>query len=184
MQKRGAELIMKLLKKPSRESANKENGRFNMIFSKSGKFIKSLPGKLGFHRIRNKLIMAFAVLIVPTILLGIISYTTSANSIKSIAMSTTEDTMMHASKYLGLLFKNIDSLCMQIYTDQNMQDYLSNKNGQITKRDYEYVKILNDASSAFSRHTFSTKDVSNVVIGNESKYFQKIRRKYDFVTKM
>ena len=51
--------------------------------------------------------MAFAVLIVPTILLGIISYTTSANSIKSIAMSTTEDTMMHASKYLGLLLKTL-----------------------------------------------------------------------------
>ena len=44
------------------------------------------------------------------------------------------------------------------------------------------MKILNDASSAFSRHTFSTKDVSNVlVIGNESKYFSvKSGVKYDF----
>ncbi|NSW89976.1 MAG: methyl-accepting chemotaxis protein [Firmicutes bacterium] len=176
---------MKLFGKSSKKSTKKSS---KSVVTAASKVVKDLPSmkrlfsRVTFYRIRNKLIVAFTTLIIPMVLLGIISYSTAASSIKNITRNSTEDTMLQASKYLELLFQNIDSFSMQIYLDQTIQDYLSNKDGRLTKTDYEMFQLRQDVEKAFSRYTFSNKDVSNVlIVGEEGKYFSMASNiKYNF----
>lgn len=137
---------------------------------KKSSLLRNTLSKFSFYRIRNKLFAAFAALIIPMILLGIISYSTASSSIKNITQTSTEDTMLHASNYLELLFSNIDAFSMQIYLDQTIQDLLTNKGGRLDKNDFEMYQIRQEADKTFSRYTFSNKHIDGVlIIGDENK---------------
>jgi len=145
---------------------------FETRFSTSIKALKKiyLTGKESQYSIKTKLIAAFLALVLPMLLLGIVSYSTSASSIKKLAASSTEDTMVQASNYLELLFSNIDSFSMQIYLDQTIQDYLSNKNGLYKDNDYDMVILKQDSDKALSRYTFSNKFITSVLtVGENNK---------------
>ncbi len=144
----------------------------NSMSSKFINFIKKFFGKFTFYRIRDKLIAAFTVIIIPMILLGIISYSTAAGAIKNLAKTSTENTMAQASKYLELLFQNNESFALQLCMDESIQSYLSHNYGLLNKGDYELLTLRNNADSAFSKYTFANKDVENVlIVGEYGDYF-------------
>lgn len=64
--------------------------------------------------IKIKLISAFLATIIPIILLGCISYTQSASSIKTLTTSSASQAMQQANKYLELLFWNIEATSVQL----------------------------------------------------------------------
>lgn len=153
-----------------RNKSSKSNNKFTAFASKISKSL-SVPGKifgkLSFYRISSKLIAGFTVLIIPMILLGIISYSTAANSIKELARTSTEDTMLQASNYLKLLFQNIESFSLQFYLDNTLQDYLRDTSNLSA---YEYFQLRQNANEIFSKLAFSNKDISNICIfGNDDK---------------
>ncbi|HOJ09036.1 MAG TPA: methyl-accepting chemotaxis protein [Clostridiales bacterium] len=142
------------------------------IFKVPLNVLKKIPflDSKSLYSIRTKLIAAFMALVIPMVLLGAISFSTSSKSIKKLATSSTENTMIQAQNYLNLLFSNVESFSMQIYLDQNIQDLLTNKDGRFSKTDFDMLQIRQDAEKSFSRTTFSNKFIKNVLlIGDENK---------------
>lgn len=144
---------------------------FKEILKKIGSSgFKSSLNRKSLYSIRTKLIAAFLILVLPILLLGIVSYSTAASSIKDLAASSTQDTMLQAGQYLEMLFQNIDSFTTQIALDQTIQDFLTNKNGRYEANSFDVIMLRQEAEKSFTRYTFSNKYIESVlIIGKDNK---------------
>lgn len=123
-----------------------------------------------FFSIRIKLISAFMITIIPIILLGAISYNKASTAIDK-ATKTIEDTsknstlqtMEKTNEYLELLLSNIDTVSMQIFTNQDVQTFLS-ADSESTENTYEMLNTRRDVEQMISSFTMSSKIISDIVI--------------------
>lgn len=75
--------------------------------------------------IRLKLISVFAIPIVLLMVLGIISYLSASNAVRSVAQQSAVATMENGGKYLDVVYSSIDDLSKQLLVKNDIRDYLS-----------------------------------------------------------
>jgi methyl-accepting chemotaxis protein len=109
-------------------------------------------------------------LVLPILLLGFLSYSNASSSIKKLAISSTQDTMFHAGRYMEMLFENVSSFSTQVSIDQTIQDFLTNQGGKFESNSFDVILLRQEAEKAFTRYTFNYKFVDSIIIvGNENK---------------
>lgn len=141
---------MKLLH-PKKRNKNKPNLRNH----------RQNPKKLNrLINIRNKLIAAFMITIIPIVLLGTVSYNKSKESIEIASKGTSLETLKQANKYLMLSMDNIETLSMQIISGTDFQEYISIRHEKMTS---ETIVIQRNANSSISNSAFNTADVSSIM---------------------
>lgn len=102
-------------------------------------------GRIRLISIRTKLISAFAITIIPIILLGVFSYNSAFNSIKESCTSTSLETMAQLNKYLNLSLENLDALSTQLFVNSDFQKYIaatSDADTSETKASHDIVYTL------------------------------------------
>lgn len=129
---------------------------------------------------RLKLITSFLLLIIPIIILGFASYYTATSSIKKIATTSSIQTIKQVNEYIGLLLENIDAISMQIFTNENIQGFLSN---EFNKSEAEESRIRSNIQAQISDFVINSKYISDIVIlgkGNRSISSYGSYSMYDF----
>lgn len=115
--------------------------------------------------IRSKLIAAFCVTIVPIIVLGAVSYSRATGAVKNVAMTSTITAMDGAANYLDLVFTNIESLTMEIFTDKSLQEYLNNDTSFSDESEsYDVLLQRREAEDRINSLAMSDKFISDIVI--------------------
>jgi methyl-accepting chemotaxis protein len=110
--------------------------------------------------IRNKLIIAFMITVIPIVLLGAASYNKAKESIEITSKATSLETLKQANKYLLLSMDNIEAISMQIISGTDFQEYISIRDEKITS---EIITIQRNANSSISNSAFNTPDVSSIM---------------------
>lgn len=113
-----------------------------------------------FKTIRSKLLTAFILTVIPVILLGLVSFNISKEALKEKAQTATMDTFRQTKNYLELMFSNIESISTQIIANQDLQNYISDKEYDLI----EYIQLKNDLSSTISNISFTHDFVSDIFI--------------------
>lgn len=96
--------------------------------------IKASRGPKKMFSIKNKLILAFLVTVIPIIMLGILSFNKAKESIEDIAKETSLESIKQLNKYLDLSMSNIEIMSRQIVFDQDFQKYIGTINQEISLR--------------------------------------------------
>lgn len=125
--------------------------------------------------IRTKLIAAFSLTIIPIFLLGMVSFFTSRQSLKSVAVDSSLSTLQQSNNYLNMALTNVDDLSLQIMSNEKIQEYL---NFRVTEENnFEYFTLRSDVDSYIGSLTNGSKLVNNItfikedqVSGNANKY--------------
>lgn len=120
--------------------------------------IRRITSFLGFRSIRTKLIAAFMVTIIPIILLGAVSFYSSRNALKEVAIESSLSTLLQSSNYLNLAMTNIEDLSIQILSNDALQKYL-NYNGD---SEFEVYTLRKDLNTYINSLLTSNKLVSNI----------------------
>ncbi len=121
--------------------------------------------RIKFRRIRTKLIAAFIVSIIPTFILGSLSFYNSRDALKEVAVDSSISTLTQINNYLGLAMTNVEDLSIQIMSNNVLQDYL-NYNGT---DQYEYYSLRKGADAYINSLVISNKLISNIYfVGNKS----------------
>lgn len=123
-------------------------------------FTAKIINFFSFKTIRSKLLSAFITTVIPVVLLGIVSYNIAYNALEKKAAEAANDTMTQASNYLNLMFTNIDNLSMQIYSNADMQSYLTT----FGKSNYEIYEINKKVTSYIANVSSINKFVSDINI--------------------
>ncbi len=140
---------------------------------------KKLPGatgsvfsflsKLNFlSSIRAKLILAFMVTIIPVVVLGIASYTTSSGAVNDLAQKSTISSLGGTSKYFETVIKNIEYLSEQLNTDKDLNRTISLNYTSEDPNNIEYDAKFNDTKDRVSKLALSNDMIHNLmIIGRE-----------------
>lgn len=74
--------------------------------------------------IRNKLITAFSITVIPIVLLGLFSYNKASEKIQETSKQTSLETIKQTNKYLHLSFTNIENISKQLFMDKSFMDLI------------------------------------------------------------
>ena len=124
-----------------------------------------ISGVFSFKTIRSKLLTAFLLNVIPVIALGIVSYSISKNSIMQKAQTAAIDALTQSKNYLELMFRNLDSVSMQMLTDSNLQEYVKVSRDDLIKTVELKDKIDKTISSLIINFDFIS-DI-NIVLENQ-----------------
>ncbi|MFU0799255.1 MAG: methyl-accepting chemotaxis protein [Xylanivirga thermophila] len=113
-------------------------------------------------KISNKLILAFLIMIIPITMLGYISQGKAGAAIKDSAINSSHKTMEQAQMYLGLIFSTIDDTSLQIMINKEIQDYLHNKNNDLSV--YDRLQIKQKAEDILNGYTNTSKFIERIVL--------------------
>jgi len=114
------------------------------------------------NSIRVKLIAAFMIMIIPISILGYYSKNKAESAIQQTAAQSAIHTMEEMSRYLGLIFSTVEDISMQIFTSQDIQNYISIKNDQTTT--YEYVQLRQNVQKVLNNYTMTSKYIANITL--------------------
>lgn len=114
------------------------------------------------NSISNKLIAAFLIMIIPISILGYYSKGTAEKAIQQTAAQSTIQTMEQISRYLELIFSTIDNASMQIFTSEDIQDFLLIRKDQM--QTYDFIQKLQAVQSLLNRHTLSNKYIDGIAL--------------------
>ena len=78
-----------------------------------------------FSSIKTKLIACVIICIIPTLLVGIISYNSAFSAVKDTASSAILQTMQQTNEKLAITLDNVESLSSQIMLSSQLRDYFS-----------------------------------------------------------
>jgi methyl-accepting chemotaxis protein len=140
------------------------------ITKQSSESLKNISGKLcslvktfdPSKKIGTKLILSFLIIVIFIIILGTVSYNRSASSIEKLAVNSTISNMEQASNYLQVVFDNVGTLSMQFFTNQTIQDYLTNKTG--TENAYEILLQKRDVEKTINSMITSNDFIKSIFI--------------------
>lgn len=113
--------------------------------------------------IRMKLILAFSITIIPIITLGMVSYSISSTAIEKRVMQSTLETIKQTENYFNLLFTNVESYTMQIFSNKDAQDYFSEASASKTDS-YELLTLRQNLERFLSGFTMTQNFISDIVI--------------------
>lgn len=129
-------------------------------------FLQSVFGVLNsalkIKSIRGKLITAFSITIIPIIALGIISFNVSKAAIEEKVTSSTLETIKQGSSYLDLLFSNFETITLQIFMDNDLQEFLRLEN--LDFQQYETFQMRSKAEKVISSIPITNDLISDIVI--------------------
>jgi methyl-accepting chemotaxis protein len=140
-----------------------------MKITDGAKNVVSLPAKaysvivrflsrFTFRSIRTQLIAAFMITIIPILLLGIVSFYSSRDALKGVAVDSSLSTLTQSNNYLDLAMTNVDDLSIQIMSNEALQSYL-NYNGT---DEYELYILRKDADSYINTLITINKLISSI----------------------
>ena len=136
-------------------------------------FISELISKvIKIKSIRTKLISAFLVPVILLIVLGIISYFSASGAVKNIARESTISTMDSSGKYLEIIYSMIDDLTFQLFSEKDIQDYLSSSaiDYEDSEDMYAKVQLRTDVDQRLTNLSSTNKFISQLFLyGNEDK---------------
>lgn len=127
---------------------------------KTKKILVKAANILSFKTIRSKLLTAYILTIIPVILLGVVSFNVSKEALQEKAQIAAIDTMKQTKNYLELMFLNIDSLSMQLFSDKDLQQFISTEAADIS----ENFNLRNRVISNIRNITMSYDFVSDINI--------------------
>lgn len=114
--------------------------------------------------IRAQLILAFMLMIIPVSILGKVSYDNSANTLKELAQKSAIQTFTQASKYLEMVFFNMQEVYIQVMSNPDVQDAISSN----LETDKEKQRKINDMLKSVSA---TGKTISNITLLIDGYYF-------------
>lgn len=109
--------------------------------------------KCKLNSIRNKLMTGFAIIIIPIIVLGFVSYFISAQAIEKKVTQSTAETMKQTESYISLLFTIMEDLSFQIYCNDDVQSLLSSPEEEANEKKpivRNYIKAITQANKFIS----------------------------------
>jgi len=122
-----------------------------------------------FRSIQSQLIISFMVTIIPLILLGVISYHLSSNAIRDKVQQSMQETVLKASEYIDLLFSNVEELSLQIFMNEDIQDYFTNEYSD--DMTYEKLQTRQRVESLLNGLTISKNYISCIsIFGRNNDY--------------
>lgn len=121
--------------------------------------IKASRGPKKMFSIKNKLILAFLVTVIPIIMLGILSFNKAKESIEDIAKETSLESIKQLNKYLDLSMSNIEIMSRQIVFDQDFQKYIGTINQEI---DFDLYTIQNNVISFIRSFSANNTMINNI----------------------
>ena len=125
---------------------------------KLGILIRRISSFFEFRSIRTKLIAAFMVTIVPIILLGAVSFYSSRDALKGLAVENSLSTLLQSSNYLNLAMANVEDLSIQILSNNALQKYLEYDGDE----EYERYTLRKDLDTYINSLLTANKLVSNI----------------------
>ncbi|MFS8501517.1 MAG: hypothetical protein FWJ59_06920, partial [Caldicoprobacter sp.] len=114
------------------------------------------------NSISNKLIAAFLIMIIPISILGYYSKGTAEKAIQQTAAQSTIQAMEQISRYIELIFSTIDSTSLQIFTNEDIQDFLLIKEEQM--QTYDFIQKLQTVQSLLNSYTLSNKYIDSIAL--------------------
>ncbi len=101
---------------------------FAGFIKKSADFLRRLPQvTLSIKKIRTKLILVFLIPISLIAVQGIMTYSNSSRMVRANMTETSLSTMENSGKYLEVILGTVESLAGQIFSDTDIQNYLSGR---------------------------------------------------------
>lgn len=120
-------------------------------------------------RIKQKLLLSFALPIIFILALGIFSYSKSRGEIEKLSFGSSEQIIKGQTQLLNLLSSTIDSISIQIMTNDDLQNLLSTRVDKLEiLEELEYRK---QAENFLTSLTFSNKYIRSVSVIGNTKYF-------------
>lgn len=126
-------------------------------------FLKKLPQiSLEIGKIRTKLILVFLIPISLIAMQGIMTYSTSSRMARTNMTGTSLSSMENSGKYLEVILETVESLAGQIFSDNDIQNYLTGKykEGDIV----EQAETLKNARQTLINVAHFTQDIKNIII--------------------
>lgn len=112
--------------------------------------------------IRTKLIMAFMVSTVLIIIQGIISYSTTSKTATNLARQSSITAMESSGKYLDLVLKTVNNVSGQIFSDPDIQSYLTK---EFSSDNYiEAMSLYGRVGSRLTSIATFSPDIENIII--------------------
>lgn len=129
-------------------------------FSDSNK--KASKKKFGlFKSIRSKLICGFMVTIIPIIMLGLISYNNSFNSIKNTATKASFETLKQLGKNIEFELGKYEEISFQLILNDSLQEYLVLDSANIT---LDYMEVQQKVQSLVKNYMFTNPNIYNITL--------------------
>lgn len=155
-------------------------GKILLLPAKGFNAALRLIHSINFRRIRTKLIAAFIVTIIPTLLLGSRSYYNSRDALKEVAVESSVSTLTQINNYLSLAMTSVEDISVQIMSNKVLQDYLNYSGTE----QYEYYSLRKGADLYINSLVVSNKLISNIYfVGNKGNVMgDKGFLKYDSLT--
>ena len=127
-----------------------------------GKGVMRLKMLRGLNRsIRMKLIAAFLIAVIGLVTLGVVSYNKAANSLEQTASESAMLMMNSRADYLTLLLGNLDNSMTQLFSNKDLQTYLTSEDQM------ERVAASTGANTLLSAVSLANPIVKNLAVLNE-----------------
>lgn len=153
-------------KNKNNKKAKTESKKTEDLMKNLGKFKLSAGFKNGIS-IKFKLISAFIIPVLLIVLLGVVSYETAANAIKSSFMETSVSTIQKTADYYTLMFSNIKALANDFANNADVRSYYS---GSLASDPLNEKNVYDNLNTNLSSTALGNKAVKAVyVIGKNGK---------------
>jgi methyl-accepting chemotaxis protein len=146
---------------------------------KAGKLLAPITIRFSVSKsIRTKLILAFLVSIILIIFQGIISYTNTSNAVKEQAKQASITALVSSGRYLDVLFQTVDSLSGQIYSNPDVQDYLTK---DFTDDGiFDKMQLIERVNKAFTSYSSFNPNIKSVLLLSDKADSSSIGTTYFF----
>lgn len=136
---------------------------FAGFIKKSADFLRRLPQvTLSIKKIRTKLILVFLIPISLIAVQGIMTYSNSSRMTRANMTETSLSTMENSGKYLEVILGTVESLAGQIFSDTDIQNYLS---GRYREADVvAQADTLKNAMQTLINIAHFSNDIKNIII--------------------
>jgi methyl-accepting chemotaxis protein len=133
------------------------------VAKKAGKVLEPLTARISISKsIRAKLIMAFLVSILLLAIQGVISYSNTSNTVKTLARQSSITAMENSGKYLEIIFRTADDFANQIAFNPDIQDYFTNN---FTEDEFiEKSALVNKVNTTIQGVTIFNPDFKGMVL--------------------
>lgn len=155
---------MKIKKNTIEKIDKKDKKRMMKSFKNNfaSKFKLTFKGSLTF---RAKLILCFMLTILPTILLGQLSYGRAASSIRETAEKTSLETIKQITKYLESSMTDVEALSKQIAEDNTLKKYIVSVNDQYNSSILEARDNINQNLKSLKSRNREIEEIT-ILLGN------------------
>lgn len=157
--------------KKKKKSVKKSPGKNNQFGQITDKALGAFTGGIKF-----KLIGAFIIPVILIIILGVASYTTAANAIRSSYTDSSQSTINKTAEYYNLMFSNVKATATDLVNNATLQEYYS---GTYASDSVTEATNYSSLRGSLSSTALGNKAISNIYIfGSYGKAMYTYTTKY------